>query len=64
MEPSAPLDYADLLDEFEWVSASADGENSAYVCRATGATYFTSSVFKAKSVPAIDCKICEHQTSL
>ena len=43
MEPTAPLDYADLLDAFEWVSASADGENSAYVCRATGATYFTSS---------------------
>lgn len=43
MEPSAPLDYADLLDAFEWVSASVDGENSAYVCRTTGATYFTSS---------------------
>ena len=46
MEPSAPLNYADLLDAFEWVSAGADWENSAYVCRATGATYFTSSTME------------------
>lgn len=44
MEPSAPVKYADLLDAFEWVSATTDGENSAYVCRATGATYFSSSL--------------------
>ncbi len=46
MEPSAPLGYADLLDAFEWVSATADAENSAYLCRATGVMYFASSAME------------------
>ena len=43
MEPSAPVDFIDILDAFEWVSATADFENAAYICRSTGMTYFTSS---------------------
>jgi hypothetical protein len=43
METSAPIDFADLLNAFEWVSATADSENAAYICRSTGVAYFTSS---------------------
>ena len=43
MEPSAPVAFIDILDAFEWVSATADFENAAYICRSTGITYFTSS---------------------
>ena len=43
MEPSAPVAFTDLLDAFEWVSATADSENAAYICRSTGVAYFTSS---------------------
>ena len=43
MEPSISVAYTDLLDAFEWVSAKADLENAAFICRRTGATYFTSS---------------------
>jgi hypothetical protein len=46
MEPSTPLDYADILDAFEWVSATADAENSAYLCRTTGVMYFASSAME------------------
>jgi|SRR5450830_74599 len=44
MEPFAPVAFADLLDAFEWVSAMAPMENSAYVSRATGKTYLASRV--------------------
>ena len=43
MEPSAPVAFTDLLDAFERVSATADSENAAYICRSTGVAYFTSS---------------------
>lgn len=44
MEPFAPVAFADLLDAFEWVSAMAPMENSAYVSRATAKTYLASRV--------------------
>jgi hypothetical protein len=40
------VDYADLLDAFDWVSATADAEDSAYFCRATGVMYFASSAME------------------
>jgi hypothetical protein len=43
VEPSVPVDFANLLAAFEWVSATADSENAAYICRTTGVAYFTSS---------------------
>lgn len=42
MKPSAPINLSDLLDAFEWVSATATLENVAYVSRSTGKTYITS----------------------
>lgn len=46
MEPFAPVAFADLLDAFEWVSATASMENTAYVSRTTGKTYIASSVME------------------
>ncbi len=42
METNTPVSYADLLAAFEWVSAAAPMENSAYLCRTTGKTFFAS----------------------
>ena len=42
MQTSAPVSYADLLSAFDWVSAAAPMENSAFVSRETGVTYWTS----------------------
>lgn len=42
MQTSAPVSYADLLATFDWVSAAAPMENSAFVSRETGVTYWTS----------------------
>lgn len=42
MKPIIPVNFADFLDAFEWVSATATLENSAYVARSTGKTYITS----------------------
>ena len=42
MPANPPVSYADLLDAFEWVSASADLQNSAFVSRKTGCTHWAS----------------------
>lgn len=42
MKPVAPVAFADLLAAFDWVSAAAPMENSAYMCRTTGKTFFAS----------------------
>jgi len=43
METRVPVNFADFLDAFDWVSATADSENSTYHCRSTVATLFASS---------------------
>jgi hypothetical protein len=42
MKAIVPVSLPDLLDAFEWVSASTILENLAYVSRSTGKTYITS----------------------
>lgn len=42
MEPSTPVDFADLLGAFDWVSAAPPMENAAYVSRPTGKTHWAS----------------------
>jgi hypothetical protein len=39
---SATVQFADLLEAFEWVSASATYETAAYVSRTTGKVYWSS----------------------
>jgi hypothetical protein len=42
MTASPLVSYAELLDAFDWVSASGPMENSAFVSRKTGATHWAS----------------------
>ncbi len=42
MNRDTPVGFDDLLAAFEWVSAGAPTENSAYVSRKTGDTHWVS----------------------
>ena len=42
----ARVSYADLLAAFEWVSSSAQMENSAFVSRKTGTTHWASDLIE------------------
>jgi hypothetical protein len=46
MKSNVSVTYSDLLEAFDWVSASAPGDNSAYICRATGRIYLASSLIE------------------
>jgi hypothetical protein len=46
MKSKVSVTYSDLLDAFDWVSAGAPGENSAYICFDTGKIYFASSLIE------------------
>jgi hypothetical protein len=46
MKSNISVTYSDLLEAFDWVSASAPGDNSAYICRATGRIYLASSLIE------------------
>lgn len=40
--PAQAIEYDDLLSAFEWVNAGHLGDNSAFVCRETGAIHWGS----------------------
>ena len=42
MTANGAIEYDDLLSAFEWVNASHPGDNSAFVCRETGAIHWGS----------------------
>ena len=42
--PLAPVNYAELIDAFEFVSYGAPYEHSAYICGDTGKIYWVSSM--------------------
>ncbi len=42
MTANGAIEYDDLLSAFEWVNASHLGDNSAFVCRETGAIHWGS----------------------
>lgn len=44
MPTSVPVNFDDLLDAFEWVSAAMPFENAAHVSRVTGKVHWSSSV--------------------
>jgi hypothetical protein len=43
LESRTRIRYDDLLSAFEWVSAAAPFQNSAFISRQTGSTYWSSS---------------------
>lgn len=52
MTADGAIEYDDLLSAFEWVNASYMGDNSAFVCRETGAIHWASnSVDVEEDVP-------------
>lgn len=44
MKSTAPVDFNDLVEGYEWVSAADPSENEAYISRVTGKIHWSSSI--------------------
>jgi hypothetical protein len=44
MKSTVPVDFSDVVDSYEWVSAAHPSENEAFISRVTGKIHWSSSI--------------------